>query len=81
MFDICFVFVKVSVLFQDVIFHNEAYSNSNSSGEESLDSPDDKKRSPSPKKGSSFVTAILSAIKNAAAQTPFAHISKNSIGQ
>jgi hypothetical protein len=56
-----------------VIFHNEAYSNSSSSP----DATPEKCRkflndkTPSPKKGSSFVSAVINAIKNAAAQTPF----------
>ena len=59
---------------QDVIFHNEAYSNSSSSP----DATPEKCRkflgdkTPSPKKGSSFVSAVINAIKNAAAQSPFA---------
>lgn len=60
--------------FQDVIFHNEAYSNSSSSP----DATPEKARklfidkTPSPKgHGSSFVSAVINAIKNAAAQTPF----------
>jgi hypothetical protein len=58
---------------EDVIFHNEAYSNSSSSP----DATPEKCRkflndkTPSPKKGSSFVSAVINAIKNAAAQTPF----------
>ncbi|RZC35381.1 WEB family protein [Asbolus verrucosus] len=59
---------------EDVIFHNEAYSNSSSSP----DATPEKCRkflsdkTPSPKKGSSFVSAVINAIKNAAAQSPFA---------
>lgn len=57
-----------------MIFHNEAYSNSSSSP----DATPEKCRkflgdkTPSPKKGSSFVSAVINAIKNAAAQSPFA---------
>ncbi|XP_069672096.1 uro-adherence factor A isoform X2 [Periplaneta americana] len=61
---------------EDVIFHNEAYSKSNSSIEASpekisanraSEQPSfDPQRTPSPKRGASFVTAVISAIKNAA---------------
>lgn len=58
---------------EDVIFHHDTYSNCNS-----IENTPDKnrrfinERSPSPKKGSSFVSAVINAIKNAAAQSPFA---------
>ncbi|KAJ8980911.1 hypothetical protein NQ317_011552, partial [Molorchus minor] len=57
---------------EDVIFHNEAYNNSSS-----LESTPEKSKqmfidkTPSPQKGSSFVSAVINAIKNAAAQSPF----------
>lgn len=70
-------------MFKDVIFHNEAYNNSSSSPEST---PEKCRKfltdkSPSPKSGSSFVSAVINAIKNAAAQTPFAHreISKDNL--
>ncbi|XP_057668842.1 centromere-associated protein E [Diorhabda carinulata] len=58
---------------EDVIFHNEAYKNSSSSPEST---PEKSKKifidkSPSPSKGSSFVSAVINAIKSAA-QSPFA---------
>ncbi|CAG9815373.1 unnamed protein product [Phaedon cochleariae] len=58
---------------EDVIFHNEAYKNSSSSPEST---PEKSKKmfissSPSPQKGSSFVSAVINAIKSAA-QSPFA---------
>ncbi|CAH0554920.1 unnamed protein product [Brassicogethes aeneus] len=56
----------------DVIFHNETYNSSSSpesTPEKSRKNFTDK--SPSPKNGSSFVSAVINAIKNAAAQTPF----------
>lgn len=57
----------------DVIFHNEAYKNSSSSPEST---PEKSRKifidkSPSPAKGSSFVSAVINAIKSAA-QSPFA---------
>ncbi|KAL6447045.1 hypothetical protein ACFW04_001417 [Cataglyphis niger] len=57
---------------EDVIYHNEAYSRSNSSMESSpVHSKQSlKERTPSPKSGS-FVTAVISAIRNAATH-PFA---------
>lgn len=62
---------------EDVIFHNEAYSNSNSSTEGSPEKSSSRdKRTPSPKRGSSFVLAVITAIKNAAAQSPFANAAK-----
>ncbi|KAJ8964520.1 hypothetical protein NQ314_004815 [Rhamnusium bicolor] len=67
----------------DVIFHNEAYNNSSSSPEST---PEKSRKmfidkSPSPQKGSSFVSAVINAIKNAAAQSPFAvrDISKDNL--
>lgn len=67
-----------------MIFHNEAYSNSSSSPEASPGKFRSilKERSPSPKRGSSFISAVINAIKNATSQTPFsAHrdISKDTI--
>ncbi|XP_023024133.2 microtubule-binding protein cornetto [Leptinotarsa decemlineata] len=58
---------------EDVIFHNEAYKNSSSSPEST---PEKSRKlfidkSPSPAKGSSFVSAVINAIKSAA-QSPFA---------
>lgn len=52
---------------EDVIYHNEAYSRSNSSVESSPVSSKQslKERTPSPKSGS-FVSAVISAIRNAA---------------
>ncbi|KAJ8955167.1 hypothetical protein NQ318_009060 [Aromia moschata] len=68
---------------EDVIFHNEAYNNSSSSPEST---PEKSKqmfvdKSPSPQKGSSFVSAVINAIRNAAAQSPFAvrDISKDNL--
>ncbi|XP_018370214.1 PREDICTED: serine-rich adhesin for platelets isoform X1 [Trachymyrmex cornetzi] len=57
---------------EDVIYHNEAYSRSNSSVESSPVSSKQslKERTPSPKSGS-FVSAVISAIRNAATH-PFA---------
>lgn len=57
---------------KDVIYHNEAYSRSNSSMESSPVSSKQslKERTPSPKSGS-FVSAVISAIRNAATH-PFA---------
>lgn len=57
---------------KDVIYHNEAYSRSNSSVESSPVSSKQslKERTPSPKSGS-FVSAVISAIRNAATH-PFA---------
>ncbi|XP_011269711.2 uncharacterized protein LOC105259458 [Camponotus floridanus] len=57
---------------EDVIYHNEAYSRSNSSVESSpVNSKQSlKERTPSPKSGS-FVSAVISAIRNAATH-PFA---------
>ncbi|KAL0128674.1 hypothetical protein PUN28_003804 [Cardiocondyla obscurior] len=57
---------------EDVIYHNEAYSRSNSSIESSPVSCKQslKERTPSPKSGS-FVSAVISAIRNAATH-PFA---------
>ncbi|KAK4875644.1 hypothetical protein RN001_012066 [Aquatica leii] len=59
--------------FEDVIFHNEAYTNSSSSPETTPEKSKKiyKEKSPSPKRGSSFVSAIINAIKNATAQTSF----------
>nr|CAD7432531.1 unnamed protein product [Timema monikensis] len=61
---------------EDVIFHNEAYSKSNSSLEvspeksSSLHSSESvfrtKQTTPSPKRGASFVSAVISAIRNTA---------------
>ncbi|XP_021918732.1 uncharacterized protein LOC110829379 isoform X2 [Zootermopsis nevadensis] len=61
---------------EDVIFHNEAYSKSNSSVEASpermsVNRPSEQptfgaQRTPSPKRGASFVSAVISAIRNAA---------------
>jgi hypothetical protein len=61
---------------QDVIFHNEAYSKSNSSVEASPEKMSanrpseqprfDAQRTPSPKRGASFVSAVINAIRNAA---------------
>lgn len=68
---------------EDVIFHNEAYNNSGSSPE--LTPEKSRKmfvdKTPSPQKGSSFVSAVINAIKNAAAQSPFAvrDISKDNL--
>ncbi|KAJ8914449.1 hypothetical protein NQ315_011390 [Exocentrus adspersus] len=68
---------------EDVIFHNEAYNNSNSSPE--LTPEKSRKmfidKTPSPQKGSSFVSAVINAIKNAAAQSPFSvrDISKDNL--
>ncbi|XP_031350152.1 myosin-9 [Photinus pyralis] len=58
---------------EDVIFHNEAYTNSSSSPEITPEKTKKslKENSPSPKRGSSFVSAIINAIKNATAQTSF----------
>ncbi|KAF5269554.1 hypothetical protein FQR65_LT17950 [Abscondita terminalis] len=58
---------------EDVIFHNEAYTNSSSSPETTPEKSKKmfKEKSPSPKRGSSFVSAIINAIKNATAQTSF----------
>ncbi|KAF5273882.1 hypothetical protein FQA39_LY00997 [Lamprigera yunnana] len=58
---------------EDVIFHNEAYTNSSSSPEMTPERSRKmyKEKSPSPKRGSSFVSAIINAIKNATAQTSF----------
>ncbi|XP_072388381.1 uncharacterized protein corn [Diabrotica undecimpunctata] len=58
---------------EDVIFHNEAYKNSSSSPEST---PEKARKifidkTPSPSKGSSFVSAVINAIKSAA-QSPFA---------
>ncbi|XP_012541158.1 uncharacterized protein LOC105839412 isoform X2 [Monomorium pharaonis] len=57
---------------EDVIYHNEAYSRSNSSVESSPVSSKQslKERTPSPKSGS-FVSAVICAIRNAATH-PFA---------
>lgn len=57
---------------QDVIYHNEAYSRSNSSIESSPVSSKHslKECTPSPKSGS-FVSAVIGAIRNAATH-PFA---------
>ena len=62
--------------FQDVIFHNEAYSKSNSSVEASPERTNvnrpseqpssDAQHTPSPKRGATFVSAVISAILNAA---------------
>nr|CAI5827123.1 unnamed protein product [Callosobruchus analis] len=66
---------------EDVIFHNEAYKNSNSSPEMT---PERSRqyfvdKTPSPQKGSSFVSAVINAIKNAA-QSPFSRdVSKDTI--
>ncbi|CAH1969514.1 unnamed protein product [Acanthoscelides obtectus] len=66
---------------EDVIFHNEAYKNSSSSPEST---PERSRRyfvdkTPSPQKGSSFVSAVINAIKNAA-QSPFTRdVSKDTI--
>ncbi|XP_044732322.1 cingulin [Chrysoperla carnea] len=56
---------------EDAIYHNEAYSNSESSDGSPIKSTASgmSKRTPSPKRGASFVSAVISAIKNAAAQT------------
>ncbi|CAG2061948.1 unnamed protein product, partial [Timema podura] len=64
---------------KDVIFHNEAYSKSNSSVEvspeksSSLHSSESvfrtKQTTPSPKRGASFVSAVISAIRNTAAHS------------
>ncbi|PSN34421.1 hypothetical protein C0J52_16623 [Blattella germanica] len=61
----------------DVIYHNEAYSKSNSSIEASPEKVSankqsekpsfDPQRTPSPKRGASFVSAVISAIRNATA--------------
>lgn len=61
---------------QEVIFHNEAYSKSNSSAEASpertsVNQPSeqpafDAHHTPSPKRGASFVSAVISAIRSAA---------------
>lgn len=58
---------------EDVIFHNEAYTNSSSSPEMTPEKSKKllKENSPSPKRGSSFVSAIINAIRNATAQTSF----------
>ncbi|KAJ9575095.1 hypothetical protein L9F63_007756 [Diploptera punctata] len=60
---------------EDVIFHNEAYSKSNSSVEASPEKVSankqseqpsyDEQHTPSPKRGTSFVSAVISAIRNA----------------
>nr|CAH7767978.1 unnamed protein product [Callosobruchus chinensis] len=66
---------------EDVIFHNEAYKNSSSSPEMT---PERSRqyfvdKTPSPQKGSSFVSAVINAIKNAA-QSPFSRdVSKDTI--
>ncbi|XP_017778316.1 PREDICTED: synaptonemal complex protein 1 [Nicrophorus vespilloides] len=57
----------------DVIFHNEAYSNSSSSPDVT---PDKCRKfivdkTQSPKRGSSFVSAVINAIRSATAQSPF----------
>jgi len=61
---------------EDVIFHNEAYSKSNSSVEASPERThanrlseqpsSDAQHTPSPKRGATFVSAVISAILNAA---------------
>lgn len=59
---------------QDVIFHNEAYSQSSSSADATPEKSKGlfDKSPPSLKgRGSSFVSAVINAIKNAAAQSPF----------
>lgn len=71
-------------IFQDVIFHNEAYTNSSSSPDATPEKNKKilKEKSPSPKRGSSFVSAIINAIKNATSQTPFSNskeLSKDTI--
>jgi len=63
-------------ILQDVIFHNEAYSKSNSSVEASperthanrpSEQPSfDAQHIPSPKRGATFMSAVISAILNAA---------------
>lgn len=63
---------KKNIFTQDVVYHNEAFSRSNSSVESS---PVSSKHSikdctPSPKRGS-FVSAVIGAIRNAATH-PFA---------
>jgi hypothetical protein len=67
----------LACILQDVIFHNEAYSKSNSSVEASPEKTSvnrpseqpcfDAQHTPSPKRGASFVSAVISAILNAAA--------------
>ncbi|KAF2885312.1 hypothetical protein ILUMI_20844 [Ignelater luminosus] len=69
---------------EDVIFHNEAYTNSSSSPDATPEKNKKvlKEKSPSPKRGSSFVSAIINAIKNATSQTPFSNskeLSKDTI--
>lgn len=58
---------------QDVIFHNEAYMNGSSSPDATPETYTKvfTEKIPSPKRGSSFVSAIINAIKNATAQSPF----------
>ncbi|KRT80617.1 hypothetical protein AMK59_5512, partial [Oryctes borbonicus] len=68
----------------DVIYHNEAYSNSSSSPETSPGKLRGilKEKSPSPKRGSSFISAVINAIRSATSQTPFSgqrDISKDTI--
>ncbi|XP_022917817.1 putative leucine-rich repeat-containing protein DDB_G0290503 [Onthophagus taurus] len=58
----------------DVVFHNEVYSNSSSSPEASPGKFRTilKDKTPSPKGGgSSFISAVINAIRNATSQTPF----------
>lgn len=55
--------------FQDVIYHNEAFSRSSSSIDSSPSKYSTKDCTPSPKRGS-FVSAVIGAIRNAATQ-PF----------
>lgn len=56
---------------EDAIYHNEAYSNSESSEGSPVKSTAShrSKRTPSPKRGATFISAVITAIKNAAAQT------------
>lgn len=72
---VCGSFNYIEMFFlqtKDVVYHNEAYSRSNSSVESSPVSSKQslKERTPSPKSGS-FVSAVISAIRNAATH-PFA---------
>lgn len=59
---------------EDMIFHNEAYVNGSSSPDATPENCDSKalvEKAPSPKRGSTFVSAIIHAIKSATAQSPF----------
>lgn len=67
-----------------MIFHNEVYSNSSSSPEASPAKFKNviMENSPSPKRGSSFISAVINAIKNATSQGNFSgerDISKETI--